>query len=104
MYGRASTKKYHHIREIIREAKGCLRWKKQVIRLPYLEPLRLEKKGNCQKEGPVMQARLPTAAVVLDGGHSFFTYGEEGCALTQGYYPDYTRMQEPLKEQMIKVL
>lgn len=28
--------------------------------------------------------------------------GEEGCALTQGYYPDYTRMQEPLKEQMIK--
>ena len=93
--------KYHHIREIIREAKAACGGKKQVILAAYLEPFRLEKKGELSEGRAGYAARLLTAAVVSMGA-THLLMGEEGCALTQGYYPDYTRMQEPLKEQMIK--
>ena len=93
--------KYHHIREIIREAKAACGGKKQVILAAYLEPFRLEEKGELSEGMAGYAARLLTAAVVSMGA-THLLMGEEGCALTQGYYPDYTRMQEPLKEQMIK--
>lgn len=93
--------KYHHIREIIREAKAACSGNKQVILAAYLEPFRLGEKEKPSEQMAGYAARLLTAAVVSLGA-SHLLLGEEGCVLTQGYYPDYTRMNKPLKEQMIR--
>ena len=92
--------RYHHIREIIREAKSACGKAKPVILAAYLEPFRTS--GG--KEPPVEEkagysARILTAAIVSLGA-SHLLMGEDGCVLTQGYYPDYTRMSETLKAQM----
>lgn len=92
--------RYHHIREIIREAKNACGKTKPVILAAYLEPFRTSARGVLPDEEKAgYGARILTAAIVSLGA-SHLLMGEDGCVLTQGYYPDYTRMSETLKSQM----
>lgn len=76
--------KYHHIKQIISEARQANRKNLPIILAAYLEPFRLE----CE-ERAARAAYLLMAAIVTNGaGHLLL--GEENAVLTQGYYSDYT--------------
>lgn len=80
--------RYHHLSQLIREAKLCAENEKPVILAAYLQPFR--ENDRC---GAMTAAKLLTAAVVSNGASSLLT-GESGAVLTQGYYSDYTKLTE----------
>lgn len=86
--------RYHHIREIIREAKSACDYKKPVILAAYLAPFRLETQDRAESAALIL-----TAAITSLGAYHLWL-GEEGCALTQGYYPDYTKLQDEFLKKL----
>jgi hypothetical protein len=80
--------RYHHLSQLIREAKLCTKNEKPVILAAYLQPFR-----ENDRRGAMTAAKLLTAAVVSNGASSLLT-GESGAVLTQGYYSDYTKLTE----------
>lgn len=86
--------RYHHIREIIREAKSACNNQKPVILAAYLAPFRLEDQNKAESAALIL-----TAAITSLGAYHLWL-GEEGCALTQGYYPDYTKLGEEFLKKL----
>lgn len=88
--------KYHHIRQIIREAKITNTQNLPIILAAYLAPFRLEPEENAARA-----AYLLMAAIVTNGA-SHLLLGEENAVLTQGYYSDYTCVAKPCADRLRK--
>lgn len=79
--------RYCHIARLIDDAKAA-GGGKQVILAAYLTPFRTEERHRAMNA-----ARLLTAAIVSQGA-THLLLGENRAVLTQGYYSDYTRLEE----------
>lgn len=88
--------RYFHIKQLILEARRLVQDQKPVILAAYLEPFRKE-------EGRMASyaARILTAAVVSNGAYHLLL-GENNAVLTQGYYGDYSLMDEETAGAMRK--
>ena len=80
--------RYHHLAQLIREARMCAKNEKTIILAAYLQPFK-----ESDRRGAMTAAKLLTAAVVSNGASSLLT-GESGAVLTQGYYSDYTKLTD----------
>jgi dextranase len=79
---------YNHIKQIIKEAKRESDSQKPIILAAYLKPFREE-----TEERAAMSALLLTAVIVTNGAYHLLL-GEENAVLTQGYYVDYSTINE----------
>ncbi len=86
--------RYHHIKQLILEAKRLVQNQKPVILAAYLEPFRKE-----SSERAAYCARILTAAIVSNGAYHLLL-GEKNGVLTQGYYGDYSVMDEETAKGM----
>lgn len=80
--------RYFHIKQLIEDAKVLCENTKPVILAAYLEPFRKE---ECKKAA--YAAYLLTAAIVSNGAYHLLL-GENQGVLTQGYYGDYSVMDQ----------
>ena len=80
--------KYHHIVSIIKDAKQTLKKNKPVIIAAYLKPFRLE---NIDRG---MNAAKLLMALIVSNGAYHLLIGENKAVLTQGYYSDYTKLDD----------
>lgn len=80
--------RYFHIAQLIAGARASAGGAKPVILAAYLAPFREGDRGRA-----MASAQLLTAAIVSHGGHHLLT-GECKAVLTQGYYSDYTRLDD----------
>ena len=86
--------KYHHISSIIAQAKLTLNKPKPIILAAYLKPFRTE-----SIESGMNAAKLLMAAIVSSGAYHLLI-GENKSVLTQGYYSDYTRLDDKSAEEI----
>ena len=86
--------RYHHIKQLILEAKQLVQNQKPVILAAYLEPFRKE-----SPERAACCARILTAVMVTNGAYHLLL-GEKNGVLTQGYYGDYSVMEEKTAAEM----
>lgn len=89
--------RYHHIQEILRWAKHLGKGK-QVILAAYLKPFKEKDAGKTEKDAEQIEeaqvsALLLTSAIAANGGYHLLL-GEKNGILTQGYYADYSRLQD----------
>jgi dextranase len=82
--------RYHHIGQIMAWA-NHLSHGKPVILAAYLKPFREEKQETIERAH--MAALLLTAVITSNGGYHLLL-GEENAVLTQGYYVDYSKVDE----------
>lgn len=82
--------RYHHIQQLILRAKH-LGAGKPVILAAYLKPF-LEDTGAAKYRAE-MSSLILTAAIAANGGYHMLL-GERGGILTQGYYADYSKLDE----------
>ncbi|MBI9103958.1 MAG: hypothetical protein JEY99_16190 [Spirochaetales bacterium] len=87
---------YSHIRQIIIAASS---YKKPVILAAYLAPFRLEPDHG--GTGSLYSALILHGAIVSLGASHLFL-GEDGNALTQGYYNDYSKLRSDERERILK--
>lgn len=88
--------RYFHIKQLILEAKRLVKDKKPVILAAYLTPFREEDSVLAS-----YAARILTAVIVSNGAYHLLT-GENNAVLTQGYYGDYSLMEEETVQIMRK--
>lgn len=82
--------RYHHIQQVIREAKAA-GGSKPVVLAAYLKPFQLEEEENTHRAEAAM--RLLTAIITSNGGYHLIL-GENKGILTQGYYAAYAKLKE----------
>ncbi|MBI9104411.1 MAG: glycoside hydrolase family 66 protein [Spirochaetales bacterium] len=87
---------YHHIRQIILDASV---YEKPVILAAYLAPFRLEPGHGGERS---LYSALLLHSAIVSLGASHLLLGEDGNALTQGYYNDYSRLRDDEKESLKK--
>lgn len=80
--------RYHHIQSLIADARRVSDGR-PVILAAYLAPFR-----TCADPGQAEAAALLLTAAIASCGASHLLVGEDGAALTQGYYADYTPLRE----------
>ncbi|XID92620.1 glycoside hydrolase family 66 protein [Paenibacillaceae bacterium WGS1546] len=86
--------RYHHIRQILREA-GRESDGKPVILAAYLQPFRIEDDPERAKYACL----LLTAVIFSHGGYHLLA-GEHAAVLTQAYYADYTTVSESFAAEL----
>lgn len=86
--------KYHHIASIIKDAKKILKKNKPVIIAAYLKPFRLE-----SIDRGMNAAKLLMAEIVSNGAYHLLI-GENKAVLTQGYYSDYTKLDDSSAQEI----
>lgn len=85
---------YGHIKQIILDAKRACREQKPVILAAYLAPFRTD-----SMERAANAAYLLTAAITVNGAYHLLL-GEESGILTQGYYVDYSVIEESAERKL----
>lgn len=80
--------RYSQIAQLINEAKIFANSDKPVILAAYLEPFRKESSARAMNA-----AQILTAAIISNGAYHLLL-GENRAVLTQGYYSDYTRLND----------
>lgn len=86
--------RYHHIKQIISDAKRECKHQKPVILAAYLSPFRTD-----TMEQAAHSAYLLTAAVTVCGAYHLLL-GEENAVLTQGYYVDHSKLTAPVTARL----
>ena len=82
--------RYHHIQQLIREAKAADA-NKPVVLAAYLKPF--DTKDEEAIKGAEAAMRILTAVIVSNGGYHL-VLGENGGILTQGYYAAYSKLND----------
>lgn len=82
--------RYHHIQQLIREAKAADA-NKPVVLAAYLKPFQM--KDDEGVKGAEAAMRILTAAIVSNGGYHL-VLGESRGILTQGYYAAYSKLKD----------
>lgn len=89
--------RYHHIQQIIQWA-GHLGKGKPVILAAYLKPF-MEQRDNKPNEAAQFSALLLTSVIAANGAYHLLL-GEKNGILTQGYYVDYSRLNEVFSREL----
>lgn len=86
--------KYCHIVSIINEIKQSLKRNKPIILAAYLKPFQLENISRGMNA-----AKLLMASIVSSGAYHLLI-GENKAVLTQGYYSDYTKLDDKSADEI----